>query len=146
MSCRAWLVLFGFLIAAMARAQDTGPVTFEFQKSSGPAPGRKEAYDPQAQTYHLEVKDIARFRVTAVAADLEQKPVVLRITGMIDKAEGPLELQVDGKKYSLALQGHDRHLFRVERKDRITTVEFRAGGKKLLKSGATFQYIDFFRN
>ena len=122
------------------------PVTFEFVKSSGPVEGRKQAYDAEKQEYELKVNDIGRFKVAKVADDLEKRPVVLKITGMLDKPEGPLELQVEGKKYSLFHQGFDKELFKVERKDGVTTVEFLPAGKKLLKPGATFQYIDFYRN
>jgi hypothetical protein len=122
------------------------PVTFEFVKSSGPVEGGKQAYDVEKQEYQLKVNDVGRFKVTKTADDLEKRPVVLKISGMLDKPEGPLELQVDGKKYSLFHQGFDKELFKVERKDGVTTIEFLPAGKKLLKPGATFQYVDAFRN
>jgi hypothetical protein len=121
------------------------PVAFEFVRMSGPAEGRKDAFDADKGRYFLSVKDVARFRVKAVADDLEKRPVILVISGMLDKPEGPLTLRVEGKEYSLAPDKADKDLFKVERKDGVTTVEFLPAGKKLLKAGAEFQYIDFYR-
>jgi hypothetical protein len=126
------------------------PVTFEFARKSGPATGRKEAFDPKTQTYHLHVHDIARFSVKEVAGDLDKRKVVLHITGMLDGPEGPLTLHVPeaggkNKEYRLFHKDHDKEFFRVERKDGVTTVEFLAKGKALLKAGTWFQYIDFYR-
>jgi len=121
------------------------PVTFEFVRMSGPAEGRKTAYDADKKRYFLTVKDIARFRVKAVAADVENRPVILVISGMLDKPEGPLTLRADGKEFSLAPDKANTTLFKVERKDGVTTIEFLPPGRKLLKPGAEFQYIDFYR-
>jgi hypothetical protein len=126
------------------------PITFEFARKAGPAAGRKEAFDPATQTYHLQIEDIARFSVKSVAGDLEKRKVVLQITGMLDRPEGPLTLSVPdakgkNKEYRLFHQEYDKELFRIERKDNVTTVEFLAKGKALLKPGASFQYIDFYR-
>jgi hypothetical protein len=121
------------------------PVTFEFVRAAGPAAGRKQAYDPGQDRYFLQVRDIARFKVTAVAPGLERRQVVLVITGMLDQPEGPLELQVDGKTYRLDHEGHAAELFRIQRKDQVTTIEFLPKGKQLLKPGAVFQYIDYYR-
>src|SRR5262245_2238069 len=112
------VLALGVVLAAAAGE----PVTFEFVRMSGPAGDRKEAYDAEKKEYFLHVKDVARFRVKAVAEDLEKRPVVLRITGMLDKPEGPLELQADGKKYPLSHAGFDEKLFKVARKDGVTTV------------------------
>jgi hypothetical protein len=64
---------------------------------------------------------------------------------MLDKPEGPLTLRVDGKEYVLAPDRADKMLFKVERKAGLTTIEFLPPGKKLLKPGAEFQYVDFYR-
>jgi hypothetical protein len=138
------VLIFLSLLAAVAAPTD-GPVTFQFERMAGPVADRKEAYDPDKQQYLLLVSDIARFRVSAVAEDIEKRPVVLVIRGMLDKPEGPLTLRVDGKEYSLAPDKADRTLFKVERREGITTVEFLPAGKKLLRPGAQFQYIDFYR-
>jgi hypothetical protein len=121
------------------------PVTFEFVRSSGPAAGRQSAWDAEKGQYHLLVRDVARFRVKAVGADLEKRAVVLVITGMLDKPEGPLTLRVGKEEHSLAPDKANKALFKVERKDGVTTIEFLPEGKKLLQPGAEFQYIDFFR-
>jgi hypothetical protein len=126
------------------------PVTFEFKRKSGPAEGRKEAFDVKTQTYFLHVHDIAKFEIKSVAQNLENQAVVLKITGMLDKAEGPLTLYAPdkgkNKEYKLSHQGFDKELFRIERKDGVTTIEFLPPGKRLLRPGAWFQYVDFFRN
>ncbi len=125
------------------------PVTLVFLRGCGPADGRIEAYDPRTQQYHLKLDGIARFRVGAVADDLRTtaptRPVVLRISGMLDRPEGPLTLETDGKSYRLHHEGYDKALFRVERNAGVTTIEFLPGGIALLKPGATFQYIDHYR-
>jgi hypothetical protein len=121
------------------------PVTFQFERMSGPVADRKDAYDADTQRYQLLVHDIARFRIRAVATDIEKRPVVLVIHGMLDKPEGPLTLRVEGKEYSLAPDKADRTLFKIERREGVTTVEFLPAGKKLLRPGAEFQYIDFYR-
>jgi hypothetical protein len=134
-------------------AEESGePVSFDFKRKCGPSGDRKEAYDPKTQTYFLHIHDIARFEVKAVAANLEKRRVVLEITGMRDKPEGPLTLIIpakDGKKnseYRLFHEGFDKERFRIERKNGVTTVEFLPKGRELLKAGVWFQYIDFFRN
>lgn len=132
-------------------AEFTEPVTFEFKRKSGPAEGRSDAFDPKKHTYYLHVHDVARFEVKAVSADLVSRPVILRITGMLDNAEGPLTLHVPEKggktkEYKLSHQGFDKELFRIERTDGVTTVEFLPAGKRLLRAGVWFQYVDFFRN
>jgi hypothetical protein len=143
-------ILWAVLVAAggpdvtAAAAQE--PVTFEFLRMAGPADGRKEAFDPVKRVYFLKVHDIGRFRVKAVAADLDTQPVILRITGMLDKPEGPLVLEADGKTYSLYHEGYDKELFKIERQAGVTTIEFLPRGKKLLKPGASFLYIDYYRN
>jgi hypothetical protein len=139
--------MHALLLTALAALADppAEPVTFEFVRSSGPAAERKTAWDAEKGRYFLLVKDIARFRVKAVADDLDKRPVVLVISGMLDKPEGPLSLKVGGKEHSLAPDKADKGLFKVERKDGVTTVEFLAEGKKLLRPGAEFQYIDFYR-
>ena len=136
--------MFSLICCAALTAAPAEPVTFEFLRMAGPAPDRKEAYDADQQVYHLHVRDIARFRVKAVADDLEKKPVVLRIVGMIEKPEGPLTL-TSGKGYKLHHDGYDKELFKIERKEGVTTIEFLPKGKALLKPGASFQYIDFYR-
>jgi hypothetical protein len=134
-----------------ATAKSTEPVTFEFKRKSGPAGGRKEAFDAKIQTYYLHVEDIAKFEIKAVVADVEKRPVVLKITGMLDKPEGPLTLYVPekggkNKEFKLSHQGFEKELFRIDRKEGVTTIEFLPAGKRLLRSGAWFQYVDFFRN
>ena len=63
-----------FLCACAAIGQPLAeePVTFEFKRKSGPADGRKQAFDPKTQIYHLHLHDIARFEIKAVSADLEK--------------------------------------------------------------------------
>ena len=139
------LSLLAVTALGVAEEKAAEPVTFEFVRMSGPAEGRKTAFDADKERYFLSVKDIARFRVKAVAADLEKRPVVLVIAGMLEKPEGPLTLRVDGKEHSLAPDRADKSLFKVERKDGVTVIEFLPAGKKLLKPGAEFQYIDFYR-
>jgi hypothetical protein len=131
--------------------ESTEPVTFEFKRKSGPAEARKEAFDARTQTYYLHVQDVARFEVKAVATDIEKRPVVLKITGMLDKPEGPLTLYVPekggkNKEFKLHHQGFDKELFRIERKDGVTVIEFLPKGRQLLRAGVWFQYVDFYRN
>jgi hypothetical protein len=126
------------------------PVTFEFKRKSGPSAGRKDAFDPKTQTYHLHVEDIARFEIKKVNTDLAKHAVILKITGMLDKAEEPLTLRLPdkaGKKreFTLHHEGFDKDLFRIERKDGLTTIEFLPKGRALLAPGVWFQYVDFFR-
>ena len=73
------------------------PLTFEFKRKSGPAKGRKEAFDVGTQAYYLHVEDVARFEVKAVTPDAQKRAFVLKITGMLDKPEGPLTLYVPDK-------------------------------------------------
>jgi hypothetical protein len=136
--------ILGAALAGLA-ADAPAPVTFEFLRMCGPAPGRKDAYDPERQQFHLQVRDIARFRVQAVAPDLDNRPVVLVIVGMLDRPEGPLTLRSGGREYRLAPDEHDRERFKVERREGVTTIEFLPKGKALLRPGAEFQYIDFYR-
>src|SRR5271156_5062307 len=70
------------------------PATFEFKRKSGPAQGRKEAFDIRTQAYYLHVEDIARFEIKAVTPDVEKRAFILKITGMLDRPEGPLTLFV----------------------------------------------------
>ena len=134
----AWALL-------LVTAHMSDPVTFAFLRGCGPAGGRELAYDPQARQYSLRVEDVARFQVRAVAGDLEAQPVVLRITGMIDRPEGPLTLHVDNKQYVLHHDKFDKALFRVERRAGVTTIEFLPKAKALLKPGTTFEYVDHYR-
>ena len=127
------------------------PLTFEFKRKSGPAQGRKEAFDVRTQAYYLHVHDVARFEIKAVTPDVQKRAFVLKITGMLDKPEGPLTLFVsekDGKnkEFKLYHQGFDKELFRIDRKDGVTTIEFLPKGRQLLRPGVWFQYVDFFRN
>ena len=127
------------------------PLTFEFKRKSGPAKGRKEAFDVRTQAYYLHVEDIARFEIKAVTADVQKRAFVLKITGMLDKAEGPLALYVPekggkNKEFKLSHQGFDKELFRIERKDGLTTIEFLPKGRQLLRPGVWFQYVDVYRN
>jgi hypothetical protein len=146
-------VLFAESLAAGAPADRPAgpPLTLSFLRKSGPAPGHKEAYDPRTRAYYLHVHDIARFQIKAVAPNLEKRPVILHISGMLDNPEGPLMLSVPAGPneqpgaYPLGHKGHDRKLFRIQRKDGVTTIEFLPAGKRLLKAGATFQYIDAYR-
>ena len=139
-------VLCTCVLAAADPTKESGPpVVFEFVKNSGPAQGRKEAYDPKKKRYHLLVRDIARFKVKSVAGDLDKRPVILEVGGMLDKPEGPLTLHAGDKKYVLSPEKHDRERFRVTRQGTITIIEFHPRGKELLRPGAMFQYIDFYR-
>lgn len=122
------------------------PVTFTFVRGCGPDGNRESPYDPKEDQYWLRVEDIARFRVSRVAKDLASRSVILRITGMIDRPEGPLTLHVGGKHYPLHHDKFDKRLFRIRRENGVTTIEFLPEGKALLKPGATFEYIDFFRS
>ena len=127
------------------------PATFEFKRKSGPAKGRKEAFDVRTQAYYLHVEDIARFEIKAVTPDVQKRTFVLKITGMLDKPEGPLTLYVPEKggknrEYKLHHQGFDKELFRIERKDGMTTIEFLPKGRELLRPGVWFQYVDVYRN
>ena len=127
------------------------PATFEFKRKSGPAKDRKEAFDVGTQAYHLHVHDVARFEIKAVTPDVQKRAFVLKITGMMDKAEGPLMLYVPekggkNKEFKLSHQGFDKELFRIERKDGVTTIEFLPKGRELLRPSVWFQYVDFFRN
>jgi hypothetical protein len=127
------------------------PLTFEFERKSGPAQGRKDAFDVRTQAYYLHVHDVARFEIKAVTPDVQKRAFVLKITGMLDKPEGPLTLYVPekgdkNKEFKLSHQGFDKELFRIERKDGLTTIEFLPKGRQLLRPGVWFQYVDFFRN
>jgi len=137
--------------ASFATFQANEPLTFEFKRKSGPALGHKDAYDAKTQTFYLHVHDIARFEIKAVDAGLENRQVVLKITGMLDMPEGPLTLHIPEKggksrEFKLYHQGFDREYFRIDRKDGVTTIEFLPKGKTLLTPGVWFQYVDFFRN
>jgi hypothetical protein len=132
-------------------SDSTEPVTFEFKRKSRPDGDRKEPFDAKTRTYYLHVEDIGRFEIKAVAGDLDKRPVVLRITGMLDKPEGPLTLYLPdggGKNEEVKLhhEGFDKELFRIERKDGVTTIEFLPKGRQLLRPGVWFQYVDFYRN
>ena len=151
MACLRLIPVAFLFIAGQPAPQPGEPITFEFQRMCGPAQGRTEAYDPKTRTYFLHVHDIARFSVKAVVADLDQRPVVLQIRGMLDRPEGPLDMSVplaDGKNkgYRLDHRNYDKEFFRIERENGVTTIEFLPKGKALLKPGVGFQYIDFYRN
>jgi len=137
--------LLAALACLLAMDEPHKPITLIFSRGSGPADERAEAYDPRMRQYLLKVQGVARFRVGSVAKDLGSQPVVLRISGMLDRPEGPLQLEVDGKQYRLHHEGFDKELFRVERKEGVTTIEFLPKAKALLKPGATFRYIDYYR-
>lgn len=127
------------------------PATFEFKRKSGPAQGGKEAFDAKTQTYYLHVEGIARFEIKAVTPDVQKRAFVLKITGMLDKPEGPLTLYVPknggkNKEFKLSHLAFDKELFRIDRKDGVTTIEFLPAGKRLLRPGVWFQYVDFYRN
>jgi hypothetical protein len=86
-----------------------------------------------------------------VTPDVQKRAFVLKITGMLDKAEGPLTLYVPekggkSKGFNLSHQGFDKELFRIERKDGLTTIEFLPKGRQLLRPGVWFQYVDVYRN
>ena len=127
------------------------PATFEFKRKSGPAKGKKEAFDIRTQAYYLHVEDIARFEIKSVTPDVEKRAFILKITGMLDKPEGPLTLIVPekggkNKEFKLHHQGFDKELFSIERKEGVTTVEFLPKGRQLLRPGVWFQYVDAYRN
>jgi hypothetical protein len=127
------------------------PLTFEFKRKTGPAKGRKEAFDVRTQAYYLHVEDIARFEIKAVTPDVQKRAFVLKITGMLDKPEGQLTLYVPekggkNKEFKLHHQGFVKELFRIERKDGVTTIEFLPKGRELLRPGVWFQYVDVYRN
>lgn len=74
----------------------------------------------------------------------------LLCTGMLYKPEGPLSLYVPekggtNKEFKLYNQGFEE-LFRIDRKDGMTTIEFLPKGRQLLRPGVWFQYVDCFRN
>jgi hypothetical protein len=121
-------------------AEPTEPVTFAYDLKAVPTGPRELTYDPKKQEYYLLVFCRAHLEVKSVAPDLEKRPAVLRIDGLSDHPDWPLQLLVDGKLYSLHHNGFDKGLFRVERKDAVTTVEFLPAGKKLLKPGAQLTY------
>lgn len=123
-----------------AGAEAAEPVTFGYDLKAVPTGPRELTYDAKKQEYYLLVHCRAHLDVKAVAPDLEKRPVILRIDGLSDRPDWPLQLLVDGKLYSLHHTGFDTSLFRVERKDAITTVEFLPAGKKLLKPGAQLTY------
>ena len=52
------------------------PATFEFKRKSGPAKGRKEAFDVGTQAYYLHVEDVARFEIKAVTPDAQKRAFV----------------------------------------------------------------------
>jgi hypothetical protein len=127
------------------------PLTFEFKRKSGPAKDRKEAFDVKTQTYYLHVEDIAMFEIKSVTPDVQKRAFILKITGMLDKAEGPLTLNVPekggtNKEFKLSHQGFDKELFRIDRKDGVPTIEFLPKGRELLRPGVWFQYVDVYRN
>src|ERR1700693_2852275 len=98
------------------------PATFEFKRKSGPAKGRKEAFDVGTQAYYLHVEDVARFEIKAVTPDVHKRAFVLKTPGMLDKPEGPLTLYVPekggkNKEFKLSHQGFDQDLFCIDRKD-----------------------------
>jgi hypothetical protein len=121
-------------------AEPTGPVTFEYDLKAVPTGPRELTYDSTKKEYYLLVHCRAYLKVKSVACDLEERPVLLRIEGLSDHPDGPLQLHVEGKIYSLHHTNFDKELVRVERKDAVTTVEFLPAGKKLLKSGAKLIY------
>jgi hypothetical protein len=121
-------------------AEPAEPVNFEYDLKAVPTGPRDLTYDTKNQEYHLLVYCRAGLRVKSVVPDLEKRPVVLRIEGLSNHPDGPLQLLVDGKLYSLHHNGFDKELFRVERKDAVTTVEFLPAGKKLLKPGTQLIY------
>jgi hypothetical protein len=123
-----------------SEAEPTEPVTFEYDLKAVPTGPRELTYDRKKQEYHLLVHYRAYLEVLCVSPDWEKRPVVLRIEGMSDRPDAPLQLLVDGKSYSLHHNGFDKALVRVERKDAVTTVEFLPAGKKLLKPGAQLIY------
>lgn len=127
------------------------PATFEFKRKCGPAKGRKEAFDVKTQAYYLHVHDIARFEIKAVTPDVQKRAFVLKIAGMLDNPEGPLTLYVPekggkNKEFKLSHQGFEKELFRIDRKDGVTTIEFLPKGRELLRPGVWFQYVDVYRN
>lgn len=126
------------------------PIEFEFKQGCGPSPNSPWLFDPREQTYHIGFKGIARLMIRSVADDLSQHRLVLRISGMLDSPEGPLTLYPSdptGKAESFSLddRNYDKERFRIERKDGITTIEFLPKGKELLRAGAWFQYVDYYR-
>ena len=139
-------VLFAVVLAAADPTKESAPLSpSRSSRTAAPSTGSTDPYDPKDRRYHLLVRDIARFKVKSAADDLAKRPVVLEVAGMLDKPEGPLTLDSAGKTYVLSPEGHDRQRFRVTRKNGVTTIEFLPRGKKLLRPGATFQYIDFYR-
>jgi len=125
---------------SITKTKPTEPVTFEYDVKAVPTGPRDLTYDPKTQEYHLLVHCRAHLEVKSVTPDLEKRPVVLRIEGLSNHPDGPLQLLVDHKLYSLHHNNFDKKLVRVERKDDITTVEFLPAGKKLLKPGAQLVY------
>ena len=125
---------------SVSGAEPAEPVTFEYDLKAIPTGPRELTYDPEKQQYHLLVHCRASLEVKSVACDLEKRPVVLRIEGFSDRPDAPLQLHAEGKVYSLHHTNFDKELVRVERKDRVTTVEFLPAGKKLLKPGARLVY------
>ncbi len=150
-AAKSMLVTILCMSAAFGPNLAEEPLTFEFKRKSGPAKGRKEAFDVRTQAYFLQVEDIARFEIKAVTPDVQKRAFVLKITGMLDTPEGPLTLYVPdrggkNKEFKLHHQAFDKELFQIERKDGVTTIEFLPKGRELLRPGVWFQYVDFFRN
>src|SRR5262245_57831096 len=73
------------------------PVVFAYDRKAVPTGPRELTYDPKGQEYHLLVYCRAHLEVKAVAPDLGKGPVVLRVEGLSDHPDGPLQLLVDGK-------------------------------------------------
>jgi RNA polymerase sigma factor (sigma-70 family) len=127
------------------------PLEIEFTQFSGPPEGRKQVYDPETGVFHVHFRsgDVAArinkasaFEITKVADGFE-KPVVFRLTGVPENPDRPLALLVDGGGHDLTPERCDKALFRVERKDGVTTVEFTKKGQALLKPGARVSFVEW---
>jgi hypothetical protein len=121
------------------------------EKSCEVPEGRQQVYDPKTGVFHIHFKprnfECSAFEVTKVAERFA-KPLVFRLTG-VPRGYGcvgrSLALSVADKSYALeenalAPGPFDKTLFRVQRKEKVVTIEFTQKGQALLKPGAQISF------
>jgi hypothetical protein len=163
-----WLILAISCVACSQDAAGPGaieqgdepaqpPLEIRFTESCGVPEGRQQAYDPRTGVFHIHFQppraigtrysglfERSAFEVTKVAERFA-KPVVFRLTGVpADYGcwPDPLALTVDGTRYALdyEVDGIDKTLFRVERKEETVIVAFTEKGHALMKPGAQISF------
>jgi hypothetical protein len=136
---------------APAENPDKPPLEINFKSCCGLPPDFDDVYDSRTKTYHINffrygtiaerINRASEFVIVKTAKSLP-KNLSFRLTGMPNRSIMPLRLTVGEEFYALEPNDHDSKLFRVERSNGVTKVEFTAKGLTKLQPGTRISFTE----